>query len=82
MQKLVGTVIAHSSQYVKTRELALCSISKYSISRMVNANQEECQALVDDLIRLGWLFKMGDSAGAKSTYALTFSLIPMGEMKE
>lgn len=80
--KLIGVVISRSAVYNSKKALQLTLISKYSISRIVNLNQDEVQSHIDDLIRLGYLYDTGQRAGAKMIFALTFSLIPLGENKE
>jgi hypothetical protein len=79
--KLVGVVISRSATYNRKKQLQICMISNYSITRILQKNQPEVQSMVDDLIRLGYLFKIGN-AGAKQIYALTFSKIPLGEYKQ
>lgn len=80
--KLIGVVISRTAVYNRKKQLQICLISKYSITRLVNLNQDEVQDRIDDLIRLGYLHDTGKRAGAKMIFALTFSLIPLGEVKQ
>jgi hypothetical protein len=79
--KLCGVVVSRMCSYNRNRQLFLSAISNYTISRIVKMNSEQVQSLLDDLIRLGWLHDTGLNTGAKKIYGLTFSLIPLGEMK-
>lgn len=80
--KLCGAVIARTCSYDRQKRLSLSLISNYSISRIVKMNSSEVQVLLDDLQRLGYLYDTKNNAGAKKIFALTFSIKPLGEMKE
>lgn len=80
--KLVGTVISRTCQYSRHKQLQLSLISIYTITRIVKLPKPKVQTIVDDLIRLGWLFDTGKNIGARKIYTLTFSLLPLGEMKK
>lgn len=80
--KLVGTVIARTCVYNKPNQLLLSNISMYSISRILNINSQEVNILVTQLEQLGWLFDTGQRAGARYILALTFSLIPLGDLRQ
>src|SRR6187431_838363 len=78
--KLAGTVISRTCQYSRFKQLQLSLVSIYTITRIVKLSKKEVQSIVDDLIRLGWLFDTGKNVGARKIYALTFSLLPLGDM--
>lgn len=80
--KLVGVVIARSCVYNRQKTLQESLISNYTISRALGKNQVEVQEMIDDLVRLGWLYDTGRARGAKHIHYLTFSKIPLGENKE
>ncbi|AOZ63649.1 hypothetical protein SEA_WEASELS2_60 [Rhodococcus phage Weasels2] len=44
-------------------------------------NSTETSRVIQELIDLGWLFDVELKNGALKAYALTFSLIPLGEMR-
>lgn len=79
--KLVGSVVARTCSYNRKQQLQLSSISNYSISRILNMTQDSVQKLLDDLVKYGWLFDTNKRIGARKVYALTFSLLPMGDPK-
>lgn len=80
--KLVGTVIADSCSYNKREQLQLSAISFYSISRILNCTQTTVQNLVKDLLKYGWIYDTKKPVGARQVYALTFSLVPRGDIRK
>lgn len=80
--KLVGAVIAETCAYSRLHQLNLSAISFYSISRFLNLTQDSVKQLVGDLIRLGWIYDTKKPVGARQVYALTFSLIPQGDLRQ
>src|SRR5574338_1119586 len=63
--KMVGTVISRTCQYSRAKQLQLSLISIYTITRIVKLSKDEVQQIVDDLLRLGWLFDTGATVGAR-----------------
>ncbi|ASZ74871.1 hypothetical protein FDI69_gp055 [Rhodococcus phage Trina] len=80
--KLIAAVIARTCLYNRTVKMQLSSISLYNISRILKMNQQEVSVLVDKLIVNGWLFDTERAAGATKVYALTFSLLPLNNLRE
>ena len=74
--KIVGLAISRTSSYNRQKKLSLCSISPYSISRIIKTNSKEVEPYLDDLIENGWLWDTGTRLGAKRVYAMTFNLLP------
>ena len=79
--KLVASVVERSCQYQRKHKMQLSSISAYSISRIIGESQTEVQQRLDTLFDNGWLFDTGLARGAKKVFALTFSVLPLGDMR-
>ncbi|AWN04404.1 hypothetical protein PBI_GRAYSON_60 [Rhodococcus phage Grayson] len=45
-------------------------------------SSKETSQVIQDLIDRGWLFDVDLNQGARKSYALTFSLIPLKEMRQ
>ena len=82
LAKLVAAVVEKSSMYQSKHKMQLSTISDYSISRIIKTNQEEVRQQLNLLFENGWLFDTGMARGARKVYALTFSVIPLGDMRQ
>lgn len=80
--KLCGIVIAQTCSYNRIKELSLSAISNYTISRILKMNSDQVQSLVDDLISLGYLLDTNERMGARKIFTLTFSVEPLGKIKQ
>lgn len=79
--KLVGGVIARTASYNRSLRMNLSSISLYNISRVLKMNSKQVEQIVDEMIRLGWLFDTERGVGAAKAYALTFNVLPLALRK-
>lgn len=79
--KLVGVVISRSCSYNRKDGSQLSEITNYVISRILKQPSDIVQERIEDLERLGWLFDTGKRIGARKVFALSFSLLPLGNMK-
>lgn len=80
--KLVASVVSSTCTYQPRHQMQLSEISDYTISRITKTNQDEVRRELDLLFKNGWLWDTGQKAGSRKIYGLTFSLVPLGEMRE
>lgn len=81
LTKNVASVVRETCSYQSKHQMQLSSISDYSISRVIKKSKDEARAELDLLFENGWLWDTGMGTGAKKVYGLTFSLIPLGDMR-
>lgn len=79
--KVVASVIERTCNYTSKHKMQLSAISAYSISRIIKTNPEEVKQHLELLFNNGWLFDTQLGTGAKKVYGLTFSLIPLAEIR-
>lgn len=78
---MVGVAISRSCSYNRRDGSQLSEITNYVIGRIIKQPSDVVQERIDDLERLGWLFDTGKRIGARKVLALSFSLLPLGNMK-